>query len=571
VGNTQIELTIGNDQGPTSAELAFPADRVDYRITCTGTVPGTAPIPPDSTGGNVTYDDSVDVSGSFEIVDGQNPPVWTTVEDLPPGPCTVALAVYRNGSVVCDGSDAFTVLENGTTMVHINLLCSLSIDLGDGTIGTSGAFQFGFGNECPKIFNFSAQPNIVPAGQTSTLIQTIAQDLDGTCGANCDPQTCDTANPPNCTPGPDNGLSTQLSAFVGTFDDPSASLTNYHCDPAFPGPVEVCVTASDGDLDCDKKQCIQVVCPDPCAGVVCNDGNECTADSCDPQTGLCVFAAAPDGIACNSCNNTCQAGVCDPATLFSAAQNGSTMLFTGTLQFVTTTLINPYSGQSVPVSGTFNVNTSSYKGVGDSDQVVGTNFSDMLFISTPVVPQTVCGVENILGQNGLDVLFLADKFVTLQNMTLYGSNTGDVLWGNAGDDLIYGNNGNDIIDGGPGNDGIVGDSGDDLITWWPGAGFDHIWGANNYDTVQMEALLSQLQIVPSAEAGWTFDVYYLGNLAARLLDVELLTALNGSIDLTACTAGVCNLCGNGVLNGGEECDDGNLTDGDGCSSSCTVE
>jgi len=31
------------------------------------------------------------------------------------------------------------------------------------------------------------------------------------------------------------------------------------------------------------------------------------------------------------------------------------------------------------------------------------------------------------------------------------------------------------------------------------------------------------------------------------------------------------ICGNGVVDPGEECDDGNLLDGDGCSANCTVE
>ena len=31
-----------------------------------------------------------------------------------------------------------------------------------------------------------------------------------------------------------------------------------------------------------------------------------------------------------------------------------------------------------------------------------------------------------------------------------------------------------------------------------------------------------------------------------------------------------NECGNGVTNAGEECDDGNNTDGDGCDTNCTV-
>jgi len=37
-------------------------------------------------------------------------------------------------------------------------------------------------------------------------------------------------------------------------------------------------------------------------------------------------------------------------------------------------------------------------------------------------------------------------------------------------------------------------------------------------------------------------------------------------------AGQCvSLCGNGVIDDGEECDDGNIVDGDGCSSTCTIE
>jgi len=85
-----------------------------------------------------------------------------------------------------------------------------------------------------------------------------------------------------------------------------------------------------------------------------------------------------------------------------------------------------------PISGDYNINVSSYKGVGASDQLVGTNFSD--------------------------VLFLAGKFIHLETMTLSGGNANDILWGNVGNDVIQGNNGNDIIDGGPGNDAITGDA-----------------------------------------------------------------------------------------------------------------
>ncbi len=138
VGNTEINLTIGGDFGPQDGEAAFEADRVDYRITCVGTAPGTFPIPPDATGGAVDYDDSVDISGTFEIVDGQDPPVWNTIMSLPPGDCTASLTVYRGGAIVCEGAEAFTVVENGTTNVDIKLLCSLSIDITTGTGDTDG-------------------------------------------------------------------------------------------------------------------------------------------------------------------------------------------------------------------------------------------------------------------------------------------------------------------------------------------------------------------------------------------------------------------------------------------------
>jgi len=41
-----------------------------------------------------------------------------------------------------------------------------------------------------------------------------------------------------------------------------------------------------------------------------------------------------------------------------------------------------------------------------------------------------------------------------------------------------------------------------------------------------------------------------------------------AIEASVCTA---NFCGNGVIDAGEECDDGNLRDGDGCSSACLEE
>jgi len=47
--------------------------------------------------------------------------------------------------------------------------------------------------------------------------------------------------------------------------------------------------------------------PDLCPGVNCDDGNGCTADSCDPATGLCSHVPEPVGIRCGNPAS----GVCD--------------------------------------------------------------------------------------------------------------------------------------------------------------------------------------------------------------------------------------------------------------------
>jgi cysteine-rich repeat protein len=573
VGNTELTLTFGDDIGPQPGEPAFEADRVDYRIACVGTTPGTLPIPPDSTGGDINYDDSLDFTGAFEIVDGQDPPVWATIMDLPPGTCTVSLTVYRNSELVCQGTEGFTVVDDDTTKVDINLLCSLSVDLDSGVGDTDGDFQFWVGNECPKVFDFRAIPAIVPVGQSSTTIQSVVQDLDETCGIRCDPQSCDDANPPNCTPGPDIGLTTQLSSPIGTFGDPNALVTTYQCDPFFPGPIEVCLSASDGDLDCDKDACIVVVCPDPCEGVVCNDGIECTAESCNPLTGMCVFEVAPDGIACDNCNSTCQAGVCDPGTPFTAAQMAANMSFIGSFTTLSQSYINPYSGFSFFVDATVYHNTSTYKGVGTLDAILGTVSGDFLLLNDPfIAPQTVCGVERFLAGNQGDFAHFADKFITTIDMTFIGANSGDVIWANRGDDFLDGGNGDDLLDGGPGNDVIFGGNHNDLITMGRDNGLDSIFGGQgDFDRIAINALRSQILVAPSISPSFVFEVYYLGTLIAEVTEVEYLDLVDGTIDLTACVGGVCLLCGNGSFNGGEECDDGNLDDGDGCASDCTVE
>lgn len=99
-------------------------------------------------------------------------------------------------------------------------------------------------NICPMLFVINAIPRSVPPGQTSTTIETRAQDTDG-------------------LPAP---LTLTLRAPWGTLQNTAniqepnnvvAQNATYNC--VRPGQVEVCVDATDGA--CNKTQCDIVTCP----------------------------------------------------------------------------------------------------------------------------------------------------------------------------------------------------------------------------------------------------------------------------------------------------------------------
>ena len=577
-GNTEVSLVI-SDPATAPAQLAALIDFVSYRITC----PASSLTP---------YDDSVDIAGNFESVGSANPAVWTLVTDLPLSLCTIALWVFYEDEIICSGSDMLPIVDDNDPLapnkVNVVLQCSLSVNPPSGDVDIDGDYTFVHGNYCPQVFWLGALPTVVaPAVPAVTNIQTSSLDMDNTCGQNCDPQTCDfLTNPPVCTPGPDLGLVSTLVAPAGkgTFGDPNALDTTYTCDPLFPGPTEICVVVSDGDIDCDQTRCLTIVCPGLCDGVVCDDGNECTRDRCDPSTGLCSNDPAPDGIACSSCNSTCQAGICDINVPFTADFNASSMFIQANLQLgYSATLVNPYSGASSLVSGDFRVNFATYKGIGTADTLSGINVGEILTIQDPLVgPQTVCGVETIFAQNGLDVVFLADDFIVLIDMLVEGGTDADLLWVNAGNDIVRGNSGNDTIDGGPGDDIIEGGTGNDTITLWPGSGLDSISGGTDVDRVEINAVPSQIVITTAVNPAYEFDISYLGVPMAEIREVEFIVVrpdLNSVVgdvlvDVANCVGAVgdvCNLCGNNILNGGEECDDGNNVNGDGCAADCTAE
>jgi hypothetical protein len=225
-GNTELNLDIVNP-GSTSGELGFSIDRVDYRITCAGNPAGTYPIPAaDTTGTDYAYNDSVDISGAFEVIDTNVPPVWQAVMDLPPGDCTVTLSVYYQDEVVCVGSQTLAIAEDATTKYDIVLVCSLSIDTPDGMADIDGTFTFITGNLCPKLYVLNAISSDTLSIPVSTEVQYRVKDPDNTCGSNCDPQSCTTDNPPVCTPSPYNPNDPLCNPAAGGSPTSAACLSN---------------------------------------------------------------------------------------------------------------------------------------------------------------------------------------------------------------------------------------------------------------------------------------------------------------------------------------------------------
>jgi len=100
-------------------------------------------------------------------------------------------------------------------------------------------------NLCPELFVINSIPRSIPAGQSSTRVETRGQDTDG-------------------VPMP---LTLTLNTLWGSFENTDniqeplnvvAQNATYVCDR--PGLVEVCVDATDGA--CTKTLCDTIICPD---------------------------------------------------------------------------------------------------------------------------------------------------------------------------------------------------------------------------------------------------------------------------------------------------------------------
>ncbi|USO05292.1 MAG: type I secretion C-terminal target domain-containing protein [Rhodospirillales bacterium] len=169
------------------------------------------------------------------------------------------------------------------------------------------------------------------------------------------------------------------------------------------------------------------------------------------------------------------------------------IFFTGTLQQITVTLVNPYSSKSYDVDEEFRVNSSAYDGLGGTDFLFMTDDGDFLSLTDNVGMQVVHNIEQFFASNGGDVINLADANTTYGDVIILGGAGDDILWANIGNDQIFGSYGNDIIDGGPGNDilngnddndQIFGGQGDDRLDG--GAGDDILYGGTDLGLMDLD-------------------------------------------------------------------------------------
>jgi len=221
-------------------------------------------------------DEELRFEGTFEVLDDAGlsqgtVEVFSAFLDLPPGPCVIQVRGRDHDSeVVCTREEPFAVLDSSPTRVILVLSCSGgSFPPDDPTV----AF-----NICPDLFPVECSE--FEQDSTSTSCELIFRDEDDTCDVGCDPQTCiPTENGISCTPGPDVGVSTTVSCDENALDCEGDAVLDESCtyrngrDSFFvdclasdegilsDSTITCTVVTTDGDLDCDRIQTVEIECP----------------------------------------------------------------------------------------------------------------------------------------------------------------------------------------------------------------------------------------------------------------------------------------------------------------------
>ncbi|NUN12151.1 MAG: lamin tail domain-containing protein [Myxococcales bacterium] len=195
----------------------------------------------------------------------------------------------------------------------------------------------------------------------------LCDDNDGCTIDSCDPTQGCVYDSVNCDDGDVCTLDecdqdTGMCLYSSVACDDGEFCTLDYCDPTdiFAGP-DGCVhdglsmfaqSCDDGNPCTEPDLCDFFGFCEPGFGVICNDNNPCTADSCDPDTGECVFAptsgSCNDGIAC-TINDTCTAGSCAGTPSHAACEDGDPC---------TTNLCSPPTGCVVSPTTTWYVDAA---------------------------------------------------------------------------------------------------------------------------------------------------------------------------------------------------------------------
>ncbi len=261
-GGAQLTLTLTNS--PEGVRV------VEYEIACEG---------------GLSFD------GLMNVIPDRDPPIWEAFVGLPAGICDIVLtALNEDGSALCSGSTSIEVIPNITVKANIELSCPGSGGAAVGNVDIDGRFSEIPVNVCPIIHHMGAIPSQLREGESTSNIQVRTTD-------------------PDMGPEP---LSIMLSADRGTLTSPNATDSMFVC-PTGGGQVEVTAVVTDGFPQCEQTQSVTVFCPaqgNACVGVDCADDNDCTADVC--SDGVCSNPTIADGVACDGGSGSCTSGECVP-------------------------------------------------------------------------------------------------------------------------------------------------------------------------------------------------------------------------------------------------------------------
>lgn len=252
---------------------------------------------------------------------------------------------------------------------------------------------------------------------------------------------------------------------------------------------------------------------------------------------------------------------------FAADVEGTTgndiLIFQGSIEFLSTNILNPYSGEMISISDNYNVNQVSYEGFAGIDTILMSNNADAIFLEGPGGTQMVSNVERFFAGSLGDIVHLASTTYLLGDVVINGGGGDDILWANVGNDtinalagndvvdggpgndLIRGNDGNDTINGGIGNDTIVGGEGEDVIDGGPGddllsggaGSTNYIDGGAGNDTFLGYGFFTEWEITESSDPNYQLELFGLVNGDKVFVrSVEIARFSDGDVDLTSLLA-----------------------------------